>query len=274
MKNKLIAYLRQQNLNSPTFRAMIDDHYYPLASRLLNSPHKVIGINGGQGTGKSTLAMILKIIIESAGKSVVVMSIDDFYLSLSRRKYLSKNIHPLLITRGVPGTHDVDLGLKLIQDLRDGKVSKIPVFDKQEDDIMLPENWQYVDFKADYVIFEGWCVGAKPISNESLFGNENELEQNYDPCGRWRNYYNDKLSNEYQKWFAHIDFLIMLKAPGIEEIIEWRSKQQLFLDQGVPTDFVVSDFVRYFERLTINMLKTVPRFADCVFTLDSKHNIC
>ncbi len=75
----------------------------------------VLGINGAQGTGKSTLADFIREFLGVAhDRSTMVLSIDDLYLTRAQRQALAKDIHPLLATRGVPGTHDVELGLSII----------------------------------------------------------------------------------------------------------------------------------------------------------------
>ena len=52
---------------------------------------KIIGLTGGQGTGKSTISNIFKIILKEAyGLETVIFSIDDFYKTLKERKKMSK----------------------------------------------------------------------------------------------------------------------------------------------------------------------------------------
>jgi D-glycerate 3-kinase len=71
---------------------------------------KIIGLSGGQGAGKSTITEILKFILKARyGLELCIFSIDDFYKTKVERKKMSKNVHPLFLTRGVPGTHDVSL---------------------------------------------------------------------------------------------------------------------------------------------------------------------
>ena len=98
---------------------------------------KVIGLTGGQGTGKSTISNILKIILKEAYKlETVIFSIDDFYKTLNERKIMSKKINSLFLTRGVPGTHDTKMLFQCIKNLKNNNFKKIniPKFDKSIDD--------------------------------------------------------------------------------------------------------------------------------------------
>ena len=75
-----------------------------------NSNTYFLGLSGGQGTGKTTITALLEIILNKYfKKKVCAFSIDDFYKTRKEREKLSKNKHPLLKTRGVPGTHDINL---------------------------------------------------------------------------------------------------------------------------------------------------------------------
>ena len=124
---------------------------------------KVIGLTGGQGTGKSTISNILKIILKEAYKlETVIFSIDDFYKTLNERKEMSQRISSLFLTRGVPGTHDTKMLLNCIKNLKGNKFKKlnIPKFDKSIDDRLSKNKWMKVKKKPNIVIFEGWCVGA------------------------------------------------------------------------------------------------------------------
>ena len=77
----------------------------------------IIGINGAQGTGKSTLAKLLTSLLQQQGLGVANLSIDDFYLSKAKRADLASRVHPLLTSRGVPGTHDTELALRTVSEL-------------------------------------------------------------------------------------------------------------------------------------------------------------
>ena len=100
---------------------LLNTLYLPMASwlaaRQQNSP-LVVGINGAQGSGKSTLTKILSMLLSQGfDKNVVSISIDDLYLTRAERQQLAEDIHPLFLTRGVPGTHDVELGKSILMQL-------------------------------------------------------------------------------------------------------------------------------------------------------------
>ena len=85
-----------------------------------------LGFSGGQGSGKTTITAILKIILKKYFKRKIhVSSIDDFYKTLKDRNKMSTRIHPLFKTRGVPGTHDINLVRKSFNFIRKKKIQKI-----------------------------------------------------------------------------------------------------------------------------------------------------
>lgn len=263
--------------------------FIPLAQQL-NSHHDsanksiLIGVNGTQGSGKSTLTDLLcKLMPECFGKSCIGISIDDFYLSKRQRLNNAKSVHPLLSTRGVPGTHDAHLMQKCIEALVNGQSCRLPIFDKSIDDVLPLENWHQISQAHDFVILEGWCVGIGPQSENDLQNDVNELEQNKDTDKTWRTYVNEQLSLQYQDVFAQIDTLIMLKAPSFECVYNWRCEQEHKLidklkQQNLPIDKVMDDqqildFIQYYQRLTEHSLKTLPSKADYLYELDKHRGI-
>ena len=160
---------------------------------------KKIMVAGSQGSGKSSLSKLIKLYLEKFYyKSVVIISMDDFYLSKKQRTQLSKNIHPLFLTRGAPGTHDLELLNKKILQIFDKKFPVyLPIFDKVTD--TRKRTYRKV-LKGDVIIFEGWCAGAQPVNQSYLQKNFNNLEKYKDKNFIWRNSYN-KYLNEYQKIF-------------------------------------------------------------------------
>ncbi|WP_420600164.1 hypothetical protein [Neptuniibacter sp.] len=253
----------------------------------------VIGINGAQGAGKSTLFNLLEVILgEGFGLKVVGFSIDDLYKTYEERVQLSGTIHPLLETRGVPGTHDVDLGIDILNSLKNSaedSITKIPVFDKSTDDRCPAAVWQEWIGPADVIVLEGWCVGALPQEPEQLADAINDLEREEDPDGAWRNFVNTQLAGIYQELFSMIEVLIMLKVPSMEAVFEWRSLQEKKLAERVkyiydtqqPTEHLrimnedqIKRFIQHYERLTQEMLKEMPERADVTLFLNDNHKIC
>ena len=190
---------------------------------------KIVGLSGGQGAGKSTITGILKFILRRKyGLDLCVFSIDDFYKTKAERKKMSKNIHPLFLTRGVPGTHDLSLINKTIKKLRkrNFKTVFIPKFDKSIDDRSRKSKWQKIKNPPNVIIFEGWCVGAKHQKSSDLKKSLNLIERKYDLDLSWRKTVNNCLKNQYKKLFNKIDKLVYLKAPSFDYIFKWRLLQE------------------------------------------------
>lgn len=252
----------------------------------------VIGINGAQGAGKSTLFNLLEVILtDGFGLKVVGFSIDDLYKTYDERVELSETVHPLLRTRGVPGTHDVDLGIEILNSLKNStedSVTKIPVFDKSTDDRCQASVWQEWVGPADVIVLEGWCVGADPQTLQQLAEPINELEQERDPNGLWREYVNEQLAGPYHGLFSMLDHLVMLKVPSMDAVFEWRSLQEKKLAERVkyiydtqqPTEHLrimdeeqIKRFIQHYERLTRHMLEEMPGRADVTLCLNDNHKI-
>jgi D-glycerate 3-kinase len=267
------------------------DYVVPIAQRVaalrarLERP-VIIGISGAQGTGKSTLAAFLAGCLQrEADLSVVCLSLDDLYFSKAMRATIAKSVHPLLATRGVPGTHDVEVGrliLAALTDTDDRHRVTLPAFDKASDDRVAEVNRRRVDAPVDVVLFEGWCVGARPQTLEQLQAPVNALEANADANGAWRRYVNERLATDYARLFARLDKLIMLRVPAFEKVIEWRKLQEHKLRErlreqavGSPnfgqTDEELAVFVMFYERLTRHMLESMPAYADTVIDIDAEH---
>jgi D-glycerate 3-kinase len=267
-------YMLREKLG-PEFAETVERIYRPLTARILALPKpRIVGICGSQGSGKSTGAGVLRILLEDAGLRVAALSIDDLYLSKENREQLAKDIDPLLATRGPPGTHDVALGEEVLDSLLKPQRTAIPRFDKSRDTRCDPAQWDKFEGPADIVLFEGWCVGVRPQSQESLVQPINALERESDADGKWRSYVNDALAGPYQDLFGRIAFLIFLKAPSFEVVAGWRKEQEAKLrskvgsGSGVMTDRQIDRFVQFYERLTRFMLTEMPARADALVTLD------
>lgn len=271
------------------FISIVNNIYLPLAEIIINKKQVeplFISINGAQGTGKSTLTRFLKHLIEmESGLSVADISLDDFYLTREERIQLSKNIHPLFITRGVPGTHDLNLMKNAISALRNKQPCIIPRFDKSIDDRCNNNMWtQYnSDSKktVDIILFEGWCNNSPQQSSEELIAPVNELEEYEDPNGIWRNYANDQLKNYHQQVFSHVDMSIMLKAPDFNCIYKWRSLQEEKLmrarsnekDLKLMSSSELRRFIQHYERISRHTLEHLPATADIVIPVSNNHSI-
>lgn len=244
----------------------------------------IIGIHGGQGSGKSTLSLALKDIYKQAFDwNVVVVSIDDLYLSHADRKNLSTTIHPLLQTRGVPGTHEVDRGITLFETLRSlgtGARCQMPAFDKASDDRLPEPEWHTITGPIDAILFEGWCVGCQPVDDALLSTPANELEREEDPDGIWRSWVNQQLAGDYKAWFGMIDYLLMLKVPDMSAVQRWRTEQEIGNKKMAKgdTDRSLDDagikrFIQHYERLTQQALTRLPDIANLVLVINDAHKV-
>jgi D-glycerate 3-kinase len=243
---------------------------------------QIWGINGCQGSGKSTLADYLcSMVAERHGVATANLSLDDFYLPLEHRLRLAETVHPLLATRGVPGTHDIDLAVKTIKQLIAGMDTRIPRFDKSIDDRVAEADFDQVRGPAGLVILEGWCLGAQPQTEADLKQPINDLEQLEDDQGIWRQYINLALSGDYQQLFSMVDQLIMLRAPSFDAVFQWRWQQESKLLEkykdtdrsGLMTEQQVLRFIQYFQRITEQSLREMPSRSQHVFQLELDRQI-
>lgn len=269
-----------------SFLSLAKRHYLPLAAwiRQRRQPGDTMtaGISGAQGTGKSTLVAFLQKALERAhGWRVAVLSLDDFYLTRAERRVLAERVHPLLATRGVPGTHDVGLLLDCIERLRQlgpGEEQAVPRFDKSADDRAAAAEWPLIRGPLDLVLLEGWCIGSRPQPAEALASPVNELELAEDRDGRWRHYVNGQLAGPYRRVFGLLDPLIVLQAPGFGAVRRWRCEQEHKLREavsasapGLMNQQQLDRFMQHYERLTRANLETLPTIADVVLELDDAH---
>ena len=289
VKKIYLKFLKSQEVVSEPFRdklGQLNNFFLPISERIYrnylnNKKTKIIGLTGGQGSGKSTISQILKIILkEGFNLSTVIFSIDDFYKTLQERKAMSKKINPLFLTRGVPGTHNTSLLLKCLKNLKSKNFKKfsIPKFDKSIDDRLSKMFWQNIKTKPDIVIFEGWCVGAFPQKNKDLIAPINVLEKEKDKKRTWRNFVNKELKTRYKKIFKLIDLMIFLKIPSFEYVYKWRSLQEKKLrvtSKGKKTmsNKQVKNFIMFYERITRHMLKNFSKKANFIINLDKSHRL-
>ena len=289
VKKKYLNFLKSQEVASEPFRdklGQLNNFFLPISEKIYrnyynNKKTKIIGLTGGQGSGKSTISQILKIILkEGFNLNTEIFSIDDFYKTLKERKAMSKKIHPLFLTRGVPGTHNTALLFKCLKNLKDKNFEKfsIPKFDKSIDDRLQKKYWQNIRKKPDIVIFEGWCVGASPQKNKDLIAPINVLEKEKDKKRTWRNFVNKELKTRYKKIFKLIDLMIFLKIPSFEYVYKWRLLQEKKLrvtSKGKKTmsNKQVKNFIMFYERITRNMLKNFSKKANIIINLDKSHRL-
>ena len=241
-----------------------------------------LGFSGGQGSGKTTVTGILKIILKKFFKrEVQVSSIDDFYKTLRDRKMMSYKIHKLFKTRGVPGTHDINLIKKFFYNLKKINLNKFksPKFDKSTDDRFKKRYWNNIKKKPEIVILEGWCIGAKPQSNSLVKKPINILEKNEDKNFIWRRYVNEKLRKEYKNIFAKMDYLIFIKIPNFKMVFKWRLLQEKKLEKKSHSNKKIMNykeikrFIMFYQRITLQMVKDLSKSASVVMFMKKNHEI-
>lgn len=276
------------------YKDLTGDYLWPLVQDM-NAHYKatgfdrpwLVGLQGTQGSGKSTVCLFIKALLEKCfNYSVLVMSIDDFYLTRQERQTLSETVHPLLVTRGVPGTHDVQLAkntFEAIAEMQEGGSIAYPSFDKSIDDRKDKSAWPTIDKKVDIILFEGWCVGATAQTERLLEQGINQLENEEDADGTWRHYVNDQLKGPYKELYGQLDNLIVLKAPSFKQVYEWRLLQEQKLAHkhaddegkkvGIQSPEQIRRFIAHYERITNHCLSVLPELSSWTLTLDEKHDM-
>ena len=290
IKKKYLIFLKKQEAKGEPFRNKIQqlkNFYLPICNLIhrdyiKNKKTLIVGLSGGQGSGKSTITQILKIILQQKFKiNVTTFSIDDFYKTRNQRKQMARKISKMFFVRGVPGTHDTKLLKKCLNLLnkKNFKPFYLPKFDKSIDDRYVKKKWHKVSRKPQIVIFEGWCVGAKYQNNKMLKKPINLLEKKYDKELIWRKKVNNELKNNYQKIFKLINSLIFLQVPSFEYVYKWRLLQETKLKKNskgkkIMSQDEIKNFIMYYERTTRQMLKDLKKSASMVIKLDKKHKLC
>ena len=286
-KSDYLKYLKKQEVYGKPIVDKIgklNKFYLPLSEWIYSVyskdfKTKIIGLSGGQGAGKSTITGILKLILKKKyGLNICVFSIDDFYKTKNERLRMSKKKHPLFITRGVPGTHDIALLNQTIRKLKQKKFRTvlIPKFDKSKDDRYRKNKWQKIKIKPDIIIFEGWCVGTTHQNNNELKRPLNLIEKKYDENLKWRKTVNNLIKKRYKNIFNKIDKLVFLKVPHFNYIIKWRwlQEQKMKLttkSKKTMSKTEVKEFIMFYERLTKHMIKNYSKISDLTIFLDKRH---
>ena len=288
---KCFRYFKKQETKKEKFKnkkKMLLNYLIPLSFWINEKSNQYsntyfLGLSGGQGAGKTTITSLLNIILTNYfKKKVCIFSIDDFYKTHNDRKKLSKNIHPLLGTRGVPGTHDIKFIIDYLKQIKSkkNKVISLPTFDKSIDDRAMKPKWKKINYIPDIIILEGWCVGAKPQSNKLLYKAVNILEKRDDPNFKWRNYVNKQLKNKYKYLFSKMNDIIYMKVPNFSSLQKWRLKQEKKLRLKnikkkfkIMTNSEVLKFMMTYQRVTQQMFKDLPKIASIVLNLNKNHQI-
>jgi len=262
-----------------SYHNIVEAYWQPLTNVIAReaAAHKplIVGINGAQGSGKSTLCAFLEVLLARRGLRAITVSIDDLYLTRDERMAVAREVHPLFETRGVPGTHAPTLGMAIIEHIRAGRSFDIPRFDKSVDD-RSPDS-ERIEGPVDVLLFEGWCLAARPQADEELLEPVNDLERDEDPEGIWRSVVNLWLRGDYKVLWDQLDMLVMLKIEDFASVRRNRGLQEEKLRArdpdapGLMSEAELKRFLDLDERLTLHMLEDLPRRADYVFEIGSDH---
>jgi len=291
VKKDCLKFIKSQETKTDKFKnkeRMIKSFLIPLCFWISEKADKkrpyFVGLAGGQGTGKTTTSSLIKIILIKFFKlNVFRISIDDFYKTRKERISLSKRVHPMLLTRGVPGTHDINMMLSFFKKIKNKKFKrlKLPTFNKAIDDRFNKKRWYDLKRKPDVIIFEGWCVGAKSEKNSTLKKTINFMEKTKDQKQVWRKYVNNQLKLKYKKLYSQLNCLIYLKAKNFSLLQKWRLKQERKLwikskknsNTKIMTKEDVLSFMQTYQRITQNMFRSMPKYASIIINLNNNHQI-
>ncbi len=286
-----LSFIKSQETPEEKFKnkeKMIKSFLIPISFWIANKVKKkkpfILGLSGGQGSGKTTISSIISIILSKYFElNVFKISIDDFYKTRKKRIELSKKVHPLLMVRGVPGTHDINIMLDFFKRVKEKKFKSImlPRFNKATDDRYNKKLWYSVKRRPDVIIFEGWCVGAKAEQNNTLKTPINSLEKLRDQKLIWRRYVNKQLKSKYKRLYDKLNCLLFIKSKNFSLLRKWRIKQEKklrlknkrFYNHKIMSDKEIVNFMKTYQRLTKNMFKNVPKYASIVLNLNSNHQI-
>lgn len=231
----------------------------------------LIGVSGAQGSGKTTACQLL----EAANRPRFAQySIDDVYLDHVQRAELAKHTHPLFVTRGPPGTHDIALARATIDALTSARADSetpLPRFDKINDMMKPPSEWPIVRGRPEAILVDAWCLGALPVPPSSPLNAVEEEDVN----GVWRETQNEFLRTTYADWFATFDAIIYLRAPSWDVVRRWRGQQEVTLRGRALTadeEAWIDRFILHYERITRSMMDGGVK-ADCVVQIDEHRRV-
>jgi D-glycerate 3-kinase len=200
----------------------VDRYYAPLAAGCLTRLERcarrpwVMGLEGAQGSGKTTVATAVTRALCAVGVRATTVSIDDFYLTSGEQEALAARHpgNPYLRFRGYPGTHDVDLGTRTIEaiaSLGAGDETRVPRYDKGarggRGDRAPSSAWTAVTGPVDVLVVEGWMLGFSPVEPSSV-----------DELLRVPN----ALLGAYAAWHRELDAFVRLDVARLDTIVAWR----------------------------------------------------
>lgn len=230
-------------------------------------------ISGPQGSGKTTFTSIIRKELVKKKLRVLVLSIDDFYLSKKEREKLSNTISPLFMTRGVPGTHNLSYLKKVLSIFLSNKkyTYRLPKFSKAEDDL-LSSKFHNLQFPYDVFMLEGWCVNYQGENQSTLRKTVNSMEKKYDQSLKWRKFVNKKSKEYFKNIYKKSHCSIFLKISSFKNVFQYRRKQEL----GIPKSKQMNNkqlkyFISFYERITKNLLVSKKNKFDIEIKVKPNH---
>lgn len=244
-----------------------------IAEQRAREPNRpaLIGVAGAQGSGKTTALEALT----AANPGYAQFSIDDVYFDTAQRAAFAARTHPLFVTRGPPGTHDIALARATIEALIDAAPdaqTPLPRFDKIADRLRPRAEWPVFGGRPDAILVDAWCLGA--LAPASIGSPLNPVEQE-DSDRVWRRTQDDLLRGAYGDWFARFDAILYLRPPSWEIVRRWRGEQEVTLRKRALTaaeDAWIDRFIMHYERITRNMMAGAHR-AKTIVQLDEARNV-
>ncbi len=237
----------------------------------------LVGVAGGQGSGKSTLCASLSRIFTDRTIPHIVLSLDDFYFSKQKRQEISETVHPLSKTRGVPGTHDTKLLITVLKNLtaENGKPCvRLPRFSKVDDDLSRRDTWTVYQERPRFIFLEGWCIGVRPDFVRS--SPETPWEKQNDQYGIWKSWSRQECLKYITIWDS-LNYLILLKQKDFQQVVKNRWSQDLenFERAGKKpsrSKEEIREFCAHYESWTLAIWQNLPQYANITLKCDSNYS--
>ncbi|KAI8054356.1 P-loop containing nucleoside triphosphate hydrolase protein [Syncephalis plumigaleata] len=251
-----------------------------------NSINLIVGLNGPQGIGKTTLTSALALQLTNAGYRVYLLSIDDLYMTHADQCTLATTTaNPLLARRGLPGTHDIDIGAEILEAFRnDHSDIRVPRYDKSlyngEGDRCAEWTDWHVSSTASsaprILLFEGWCLGFCPIGHQEIVSklttpSEGVLHRYSLNQLSW---INTILERYTHAWYSFLDLFVVLEAESLDSVYVWREQQEQALRQRTGGNGMSPAVVRSFvDTFMVGYTLWLPQLLENGILIDNARRV-